>query len=312
MKLLTYERGEVRSWGVLTDEGIRDVPASWPEGPTGVRALLEAGPDAMDELARRMDQPAPTLSPGEVRLRAPIPRPPKVLGLAVNYVAHHRELERPADMPDDPHSHTTPRPFLMPPTVVAGPGDDIPWPRFSREIDYEVELAAIIGRRCKDVDASQAGDCIAGYTIANDISARSVTHARGRTERPKDGFFDWLHGKWADSFCPMGPWLVTSDEMGDPQDLVIQCDVNGRRRQDAHTSLMIFPVVELVAFISRLMTLEPGDVIATGTPAGVGKATGQLLTGGDTITCRIERIGELTNTLSHPPAEFYTPCQPRP
>ena len=134
---------------------------------------------------------------------------------------------------------------------------------------------------------------ILGYTIANDVSARSCSFSDGREKRPRDDFFDWLHGKWADGFCPLGPWIVTADEVGAPMDLGISLDVNGQTRQNSRTSAMIFDVFELVSFISHIMTLTPGDVIATGTPSGVGMATGNFLKGGDVITCRIEKIGEL-------------------
>ncbi|MGB2820355.1 MAG: fumarylacetoacetate hydrolase family protein, partial [Phycisphaerae bacterium] len=243
-----------------------------------------------------------------LRLLAPLPAPPKLIGLAVNYAEHHVECNRGGALPEDPKLHTTPRPFLMPATAVAAPNSEIPWPGYSRDIDYEIELAVVIGLPARQVTPAEAAGCIAGYTIANDVSARSVTHAEGRAERPKDAFFDWLHGKWADGFCPLGPWVVTADEVPDPQDLELELTVNGETRQKSSTAHMIFTVDELVAFLSQIMTLVPGDVIATGTPSGVGMATGKLLTGGETITCRIERIGELTNTLAMPPEAFYTPC----
>jgi 2-keto-4-pentenoate hydratase/2-oxohepta-3-ene-1,7-dioic acid hydratase in catechol pathway len=245
----------------------------------------------------------------EVRLLAPLPNPPKLLGLAVNYLEHHREIDRGRDFPDDPKRTTTPRPFLMPSTTVAGPGDEIPWPATSRQIDYEVELAVVIGRKAKNVSPQAAGGYIAGYTIANDVSARSATFAEGRAKREKDEFFDWLHGKWPDGFCPMGPWLVTPEEVGDARDLELELTVNGKTRQKASTSMMIFDVFEVVSFCSHLMTLLPGDVIATGTPSGVAAATGKYLRGGDVITCRIECIGELTNTLGREPESYYTPCR---
>ncbi|RPI61622.1 MAG: FAA hydrolase family protein, partial [Planctomycetaceae bacterium] len=172
----------------------------------------------------------------------------------------------------------------------------------------EIELAVVIGKTCRRVAPGDALDYVAGYTIANDVSARNCTHAEGRTKRPKDDFFDWLHGKWGDGFCPLGPYLVTADEVGDPQRLGLELSVNGDVRQKSDTSQMIFDVAELIAFCSQIMTLLPGDVIATGTPSGVALATGKYLTGGDVITCRIEKLGELTNTLGRPPATFYKPC----
>ena len=305
MKLATYVHGRAESFGVVTDEGLLDVPAAWPDGPKCLLAALEAGADVLDRIARLAGQAGERIATEVVSLRAPLPAPPKLIGLAVNYAEHHRECDRGgSELPDDPKRHTTPRPFLMPASAVADPGEVIPWPPYSRDVDHEIELAVVIGSRAKCISPADAPGCIAGYTI----SARTVTHAAGRSERPKDGFFDWLHGKWSDGFCPLGPWLVTADEVGDPQDLSLELTVDGDVRQQSSTAHMIFTVNELVSFLSHVMTLGPGDVIATGTPSGVGMATGRLLKGGETISCRIDRIGELTNTLAMPPETFYTPC----
>jgi 2-keto-4-pentenoate hydratase/2-oxohepta-3-ene-1,7-dioic acid hydratase in catechol pathway len=308
MKLATYAYRGQPSFGLVTERGLCDAPACWPDGPHSVLEALEGGGTAMKRLAELPTRCESFIPLADVRLLAPIPHPPKLLGLAVNYLEHHRELDRGQDMPDDPKLTTTLRPFLMPSTAVANPGDEIPWPAYSRQIDYEIELAVVIGSRAKDISPQAAARHIAGYTIANDVSARSVTFAQGRAKRPRDEFFDWLHGKWADGFCPLGPWLVTADEMGDVRDLELELTVNGATRQKARTSAMIFDVYETVSFCSHLMTLQPGDVIATGTPSGVGAADGRFLAGGDVITCRIEKIGELTNTLGQPPKSFYTPC----
>jgi len=310
MKLATYVHGGRQSYGVVTDRGVRDVPAAWPDGPASLLDAIQAGPPAIARIRDIAAAQAATAIPlADVKLRAPIPTPPKLLGLAVNYAEHHREIERGADLPAEPRRDTTPRPFLMPATAVADPGAEIPWCDFSRDIDHEVELAVVIGHAARRIAPADAAACIAGYTIANDISARTVTHSAGRAKRPKDDFFDWLHGKWADGFCPLGPYLVTPDEIGDPQDLDLELTVDGEVRQKSNTRHMIFSVMEIVSFCSHLMTLVPGDVIATGTPSGVGIATGKLLKPGQSITCRIEKIGELTNTLGRPPEHFYTPCQ---
>jgi 2-keto-4-pentenoate hydratase/2-oxohepta-3-ene-1,7-dioic acid hydratase in catechol pathway len=313
MKLATYVRGGGESFGVVAGDGIVDVPAAWPGGPVSLLDALRAGQPALARIAAIAaaggSARAPAIPLADVRLRAPLPQPPKLLGLAVNYAEHHREIDRGHDLPAQPHRDTTPRPFLMPATAVAHPGEEIPWCDFSRDIDHEIELAVVIGRDARRVSPDEAKDCVAGYTIANDISARSATHAAGRAKRPKDDFFDWLHGKWADGFCPLGPWLVTADEIGDPQRLDLELTVDGEVRQKSSTRHMIFSVYELVSFCSHLMTLTPGDVIATGTPSGVGQATGKLLKPGQRITCRIEKIGELTNTLGNPPEKFYQPCE---
>ncbi len=306
VKLASYIIDDRPSYGIVHDDSVRDIPSALPDAPLTLADALADGPAATDELAGAAED-VPAIKLREVRLLAPIPKPPKLIGLAVNYAEHHREMDR-GDLPSGAEAKLTPRPFLMPPTAVAAGGEEIPWPCDSREIDHEVELAAVIGREAKCVSPTKAKEHVAGYTIANDISARSMTFAAGRTERPKDAFFDWLHGKWSDRFCPMGPWLVTPDELGDPHDLRISLKVDGELRQDSSTRYMIHDVFEVVSFISHIMTLTPGDVIATGTPSGVGKATGKLLQGGQAMTCRIERIGELTNRIGQPPRDFYAPC----
>jgi 2-keto-4-pentenoate hydratase/2-oxohepta-3-ene-1,7-dioic acid hydratase in catechol pathway len=165
----------------------------------------------------------------------------------------------------------------------------------------------MIGRHAREILPEQAPHYIAGYMIANDISARSVTFKAGRAERPWDEFFDWLNGKWSDGFLPLGPYLVTADEIENPQNLDMELKVNGQIRQKANTSQMIFSVAEIVSFISHLMTLEPGDVIATGTPHGVGMADGRFLQPGDKMECAIQGLGVLVNTLGPKPNTLYQP-----
>lgn len=312
MKLASYIHAGRISFGVLSDRGIGDVPSRWPEGPRTLLEAIQAGPSALDKIRTLAEKTSsPVLSPEEIMLQAPIANPPKLMGLAGNYVKHLQESNLAKGLSDSPATDTTPRPFLMPPTAVANPGERIPWPAYSREIDYEIELAIVIGKRAKGLSPEEARDVIFGYTIANDVSARSVTHAEGRAPRPWDEFYDWLHGKWADGFCPLGPVIVTADEIGDPNRLNLELTVNGKIRQQANTGWMIFDVYEIVSFLSQLMTLTPGDIIATGTPSGVGMADGNYLHEGDVITCRIDGIGELTNTLAAPPTRFYTPCRCR-
>jgi 2-keto-4-pentenoate hydratase/2-oxohepta-3-ene-1,7-dioic acid hydratase in catechol pathway len=309
MKLATYRQAGRVSFGTVQGEAILDIPRLLPDGPATLLEALQAGPGALRRIESAVAKGGPRVAMREVELLAPLPAPPKVIGIAVNYAEHHREWERGAALPEDPSRTTTPRPFLMPTTAVTGPDTEIPWPAYSEQIDYEVELAVVIGAPAQCISPAEAAQFIAGYTIANDISARSVTFADGRAERPKDEFYDWLAGKWADGFCPMGPVLVTAEEIADPMNLAIELSVNGQARQSANTSQMIFDIYELVSFLSHLMTLTPGDVIATGTPSGVAKASGRYLAAGDVITCRIEGIGELTNTLGRRPGQFYRPCR---
>ena len=309
MKLATYTRAGRESFGVVVDGGVCDIPAVWPDGPRTLLATLQAGAMTMERIETLASQIKTLLPLEAIKLLAPIPAPPKVIGLAVNYVEHHNEFDRGVKLPENTKAKTTPRPFIMPATAIIGPGATIPWPPYSKDIDYEIELAIVIGAPANCVSPSEASRYIAGYTIANDISGRTVTHSQGRAKRPKDDFFDWLHGKWADGFCPTGPYLVTASEVGDPRNLELELTVNGQTRQKANTSQMIFDAYEIVSFISHIMTLTPGDIIATGTPSGVGMATGKLLKGGDVITCRIQNLGELTNTLGPAPEKFYVPCK---
>ncbi|MBN1360731.1 MAG: fumarylacetoacetate hydrolase family protein [Sedimentisphaerales bacterium] len=313
MKLVTYRCNESTSCGIMTERGILDILKAWgsPHPPGSLQEILERGGDCLDRLRSLDTEGAEVLPLESVTLLAPLPRPGKLLALAGNYAAHVKEASQErgfkVGLSDSPRQTTVPRPFLMPPTVVCGPGDTIPWPAYSQDIDYELELAVVIGRCIKCSDADDAMDCVAGYTIANDVSARSVTFKEGRAQRPWDEFYDWLNGKWADGFLPMGPYLVTADEITDVQNLEMTLKVNGQTRQSANTSQMIYSVAEIVSFCSHLMTLEPGDIISTGTPSGVGLATGNYLKAGDTIECTIEGLGTLTNNLGPRPERFYEP-----
>ena len=156
----------------------------------------------------------------------------------------------------------------------------------------------VIGRHCRDVDEAEALEYVAGYTVVNDISDRKFTPNPGRKPRERDRFFDWLHGKWHDTFCPVGPCVLSADAVPDPQALTIRLTVNGETKQDGSTGQMIFPVAAVISFLSRFVTLEPGDLISTGTPSGVGSSTGIYLKPGDTVVeASIEGIGTLENPV---------------
>ena len=311
MKLITYSQNESSRPGILIDNAIIDIPSAWaePNPPRSIKQVLEQGPSALAKLADLADSTRPSISLNSVKLLAPIPRPGKVLALAGNYAEHIKEAGLKLGLSDSPGLTTVPRPFLMPSTAVIAPGDEIPWPAYTKTVDYEIELAIVIGKKAKCLTVADAPDVIAGYTIANDVSARTVTFTKNRAKRPWDEFYDWLNGKWADGFCPMGPYLLTADEIDDVQDLNLALTVNGQSRQEANTSDMIHSVAQIVSFLSHLMTLEPGDVIATGTPSGVGLATGTYLNPGDRIDATIQNLGTLTNTLGQSPNEFYEPLR---
>ncbi|MEZ6137652.1 MAG: fumarylacetoacetate hydrolase family protein [Pirellulaceae bacterium] len=231
----------------------------------------------------------------EVTLLPPIARPPKLLMLAGNYAAHIEEQGGVAKE----RAQTFPYVFMKPATTtLIGDRALVQLPAISpNKIDHEVELAVVIGREARHVKAEDALDYVAGYTIINDISDRGFHPNVNRETRPKDQFFDWLHGKWHDGFCPCGPCLVTSDEISDPQSLKIALSVDGEVRQSGSTAEQVFSVAEIIAFISSWMTLEPGDIISTGTPAGVGNATGKYLRAGQTMIATIQSIGQLHNTI---------------
>lgn len=313
MKLATYILEGNVSCGIVTERGLVDIPSSWKNAnpPKSLKEALDRGPACLDRIREIAQSATQTTPPDRVRLLAPIPRPGKILALAGNYSEHIKEasLHRgfQLGLSDSPRQTTTPRPFLMPSTCVVGPDETVAWPVYSEQIDYELELAIVISRSAKCVTAQNAPAYIAGYTIANDVSARSVTFKKGRQQRPWDEFYDWLNGKWADGFCPMGPYLVTKDEIPDVQNLKMVLKVNDEVRQNANTAQMIYSVADIVSFLSHLMTLEPGDVICTGTPSGVGMATGNFLKPGDRIECNIESLGTLANTLGDRPTALYEP-----
>lgn len=231
-----------------------------------------------------------------VALRVPVPAPPKLMLLAGNYSKHIEEGGEKAEE----RAKTFPYVFMKPPaTTLTHPGDPVRIPSVSPDhIDWELELGVVIGRECRGVSEAEALNFVAGYTVVNDISDRQFRPNPNRTERAKDTFFDWLHGKWHDTFCPVGPCVLPADELDDPQSLGLTLKVNGEVEQDASTAEMVFPVAAVVEFISSFVTLQPGDVISTGTPSGVGASKSKFLKPGDTLEAGIERIGVLRNPVA--------------
>lgn len=236
-----------------------------------------------------------TLPNSAVELLTPIPRPNKLFLLAGNYADHIKEGGGIASE----RAETFPYVFMKPPTTtLTDPGKPIRIPDVSpKAIDWELELAVVIGRTCKGVQEAEALQYVAGYTVINDISDRKFRPNPQRKPREKDSFFDWLHGKWHDGFCPCGPCIRSAADLPDPQTLPMQLKLNGQTRQDASTALMIFPVAAIIEFISSFVTLEPGDIISTGTPAGVGNTTGTYVGPGDTLEASITGIGTLVTPV---------------
>ncbi len=235
------------------------------------------------------------LTPQDVQLLVPIPRPNKLLLLAGNYARHIEEGGGQAAE----RRETFPYVFMKPPsTTLTDPGQPVLLPQISpNHIDWELELAVVIGRLARHVREADALNYVAGYTIVNDISDRKFRPNPSRTLREKDSFFDWLHGKWHDSFCPCGPCIASADSIPDPQSLPLQLRVNGKLHQNSTTAAQVFPVAAIIEFISSFVTLEPGDIISTGTPHGVGNASGTWLRSGDRIEASIGSIGVLTTPV---------------
>ncbi len=231
----------------------------------------------------------------KVRLRAPVPNPAKLFCLAGNYQDHIEEGGGRITSQD----RETPRVFMKPPTTtVIGQDDNILIPPIARAIDWEGELAVVIGRKGKAIAAKDALKHIAGYTIMNDVSERQLQIKERSSNRPKDEWFDWLNGKWLDTAAPQGPWIVTTDEIKNPQDLDISTFVNGSRKQHNNTGQMLYYVADIVEYISAIITLEPGDIISTGTISGVGATTGTFLKAGDRVEIEISKIGVLKNNVA--------------
>jgi 2-keto-4-pentenoate hydratase/2-oxohepta-3-ene-1,7-dioic acid hydratase in catechol pathway len=210
-----------------------------------------------------------------------IERPSKIVCVGLNYRDHAEEQGTPIPK--------APLLFAKWPNTLIGPGEPILIPEEVEEADYEAELGVVIGRRTRRVSEREALDAVRGYVCVNDVSARDLQFADGQ----------WTRGKSPDTFCPVGPRLVPREEIDDPQSLAIRCTVNGQVLQDSSTALMIFSVAEIIAYVSRVITLEPGDLIATGTPAGVGvfRDPKVLLKDGDEVTVEVEGLGTLTNPV---------------
>lgn len=233
----------------------------------------------------------PALSLSDVRILAPWVPQRNVFCVGWNYLKHYEESLGKREGQDQPLPDR-PTLFTKPPTTVAGPDDVLPLHQaYTQKLDWEVELAVVIGKAGRDIAEADALGHVFGYTIANDISARDLQRVHGG---------QWFKGKSLDHTCPMGPVLVTADEMSDPQNLDIELMLNGERMQFANTNRQIFPVARVIAELSAGMTLLPGDVILTGTPDGIGSARTppRFLQDGDVVECRIERIGSLSNRFS--------------
>ena len=308
MKLVTFIQNNTACPGIMFDDSaVLDLQAghaalqqSQGAEDTGkvfvgsVKDLLEKGDDALAiaekilQFAREHQQQGSDTSSyimplKSVRLTAPIPNPQKVVAIGQNYRDHC--LEQHAPIPERPII------FTKFPTAIIGGGDAICWdPELTQKVDYEAELGVVVGKRARLVPAEHAFDYVAGYVNVNDVSARDLQF----------GDKQWVRGKSLDTFCPIGPYMLTRDEVADPHNLKIRSILNGKVMQDSNTSNLIFTIPVLIEFISRAFTLLPGDIILTGTPPGVGvfREPQVLLKAGDTITVEVEGLGTLTNPVA--------------
>ncbi|MDE1854007.1 MAG: fumarylacetoacetate hydrolase family protein [Thaumarchaeota archaeon] len=282
MKFLNYESDGSPRVGLLNDGLVFQI-----ESASSVEELISRG--SLGEIQRR----TATLGGEEldrVKVRAPILTPDKILLAAINYRAHGTEQKNPP--PAQPYFFTKFRSCLI------GQGDPIILPRVSTKVDWEAELAVVIGKKCKYVARTEALSHVAGYTVANDISFRDLQFPEGWPEKTNTLGQNWVKGKALDSAFPLGPWLVTTDEIPDPQRLQLSLKVNGVERQSANTDDMIFSVAELIEHLSAGLTLMPGDIISTGTPAGVAVFSGApYLKDGDVVEATIQGIGTLRNPV---------------
>jgi acylpyruvate hydrolase len=300
MRLVTYSRLGVPSIGLDLDSGILDIPdaascfgrtyhvhghtfpntmidlLSWESGIEVVRQILERYKKSPVE-----ERPL-TYQHSSVRLEAPVPRPGKVIAIGTNYKSHIKELGQ--EVPKFPII------FAKFPSSVVGPDRPISIPKVTSKLDWEVELAIVMGKTCKDVAEKDALKYVAGYTVVNDLTARELQKAD----------VQWVRSKSLDGLCPMGPAIVTTDELGDGSGLRLYTKVNGAIKQDSNTSDLLFGVPKLVSWLSESFTLEPGDVIPTGTPGGVGflRKPPEYLKAGDNLELYVDKIGYLRNNIT--------------
>lgn len=302
-KLVMYDAGQGPRAGIVVGNRVSDVAAGTGRpSDISVRSLLEdwaAAKARLSALAAKASE-LPDRALASVTLLAPIDRPGAIYCAGANYKDHVLEMARAQNIPPEPDPHVVGLQswhFIKTSGCVAGPNAIVHLPPRSSKVDWEAELALLIGRRAKDISVATALDYVAGYTIANDLSARDFTK-RAAVPDSSPFKYDWVAHKCFDGSCPIGPWIVPAEEIGDPQNLAMELSVGGVVKQKSNTSQMIFTAAEQVSHLSGKLTLYPGDVILTGTPSGVGASRGEFLKAGDQVRVKIERIGELVNQMA--------------
>jgi 2-keto-4-pentenoate hydratase/2-oxohepta-3-ene-1,7-dioic acid hydratase in catechol pathway len=287
VRLATFTQAGSTRIGIVVGEDVVDLRDAEPGLPVTMEELLALGAPALAAAAAAAGRAAARLPLDEVRLEAPVLRPRKILAVGLNYADHIAESGMQA--PEFPTI------FNKQVTSITGPYDPIELPRVSQALDYEGELAFVIGRRCRHVPRERAAEVIAGWLVLDDVSVRDW-----QLRTPT-----WTVGKSFDTHCPMGPWIATADEVGDPHGLAIRTWVNGELRQDSSTKELVHDCFALVEHLSTAFTLEPGDVVSTGTPGGVGLGMKppRWLAAGDVVRVEIERIGQIENPVIPEPAD---------
>lgn len=285
MRLVTYYDGSSAHPGAVQGDQIIALDHIAPD----LLSLIAAGPDALEQARAAVQSASKTIALRSVRLLAPIPRPHQnIICLGMNYAEHAAESARARGR--EPKMPEFPVFFTKAVSSVCGPDDSIPLdPQVTTQLDYEVELAFVIGTTCKNVSRQQAYATIFGYTIVNDISARDL---QSRHQQ-------FFKGKSLDNTCPMGPWIVTADEISNPANLGLRLRLNGETRQDSNTADLIFDIPAIIEFLSLGQTLEAGTIISTGTPSGVGlgRIPQEYMQAGDVLEAEIDQIGVLRNTI---------------
>ncbi len=277
MKIVRYKHEGHARLGVVKGDGLVDLNEGFPALSDNTIELITQWAKFRVEIERIVADSVPQTALTDVHLLAPVARPGKVMAIGLNYADHIKESGQ--TMP--PHQIW----FTKAVTAINGPFDPIEIPRASAMVDYEAELVVVIGKRCRHVAKDRAAEAIFGYCAGNDVSVRDW-----QLRTPQ-----WVLGKSFDTHAPIGPWIVTADEIGNPHTLGIRCFINGEKRQDSNTSYLVFDVYDQIAHLSEAMTLEPGDLIFTGTPSGVGGAMKppQFLKTGDKVRVEIDRIGAI-------------------
>jgi 2-keto-4-pentenoate hydratase/2-oxohepta-3-ene-1,7-dioic acid hydratase in catechol pathway len=303
-KLITYDTGEGPRAGLICGDTAFDAAGATSEpnyrSVLGILADWDKAKAVLSAFAAGAGPSrAGALDKSKLRLLAPIPLPGAIYCAGANYRDHVLEMAKAQNIKPEPDPHELGLKawhFIKASHCVVGPDAVVPMPTHAKKIDWEAELGVVIGRKTKNISEDQALTAIAGYTIGNDLSARDVSRRPGIADTSPFKF-DWVAQKNFDGACPLGPWIVLADEIPDPHNLAIELTVNGVTKQSSNTSELIFNIAEQIAHLSEKITLHPGDVILTGTPAGVGAGRGEFLKAGDEVKITVAGVGELVNRM---------------